>query len=137
MEYNFKFEEKEYKLNKENLIEIINDEENPIEEINIETILELLQNSNNINFEKAYYAEPCDSCSFLEGEEKVFPFLEYQFYINTKDSSFVTSNISKDSEEISFNKLKRLGKVDTSYIVFLEVCENCGEYFVVIEKVEE
>lgn len=139
MDYNFVFEGKEFTLNEEKFLEFINDEEQPVEGINLEKILTLLnENKNNIEFEKSYYDEPCDKCNFGSKDDKFFPFLEYQFYINTKKNKYVTSNISKENDEnISFNKMKKAGKVDSSYIVFLEVCENCGEFFIVIEKVEE
>lgn len=137
MNYRFKFDEKEFCLDEEKFAELINDEEYPVEGINLNTILELLNNSREIKFQKSYYEDPCDNCESGNQKAKFYPFLEYQFYINTKGSRFITSSISKDSEGLSFNKLTRAGRVDSSYIVFIEVCENCGEFFITIEKVEE
>lgn len=138
MDYKFVFEGKEFILNKERFLDLINDEEYPVENIDLDKILTLLNESKeNIKFEKSYYDEPCESCNFGNENDKFFPFLEYQFYINTKGNKYVTSNISKENENLSFNKMKKAGKVDSSYIVFIEICGNCGEFFVVIEKVEE
>ena len=61
MDYNFVFEGKEFTLNEEKFLEFINDEEQPVEGINLEKILTLLnENKNNIEFEKSYYDEPCE-----------------------------------------------------------------------------
>lgn len=137
MNYRFKFDEKEFCLDEKKFAELVNDEECPVEGINLNIILELLNNSKNIKFQKSYYGDPCDNCESANQKAKFYPFLEYQFYINTKENKFITSSISKENEDLSFNKLTRVGRVDSSYIVFIEVCENCGEFFITIEKVEE
>lgn len=138
MEYKFNFENKEQVLNEEGFLEIINDEENPIEDLSIELIFDLLNNANKeLVFERAYYEDCCSECNYKKGEEKVYPFLECQFYLNTKDNKFVTSNISEENQGLTFGKMKRLGKVDSSYIAFIDICENCKKYFVAVEKVEE
>ena len=54
---NFKFQDKEYNLNKENLDAFFNDEENPINNIDEEFILSFLEGID-LDFEKAYYSFP-------------------------------------------------------------------------------
>ena len=44
MEYRFTFEGREYKLDKENLDYFINDEENPIKNIDLDKVLEIMTN---------------------------------------------------------------------------------------------
>ncbi|OJT73716.1 DUF3785 domain-containing protein, partial [Clostridioides difficile] len=63
-----------------------------------------------------------------------FLFLEYHFYIFSKDGEYVISNISVDYKGLSFNKLSRANKVDNSYIVSVIICENCQDYIVQIEN---
>ena len=52
----------------------------------------------------------------------------------TKNQEYVISDISKDYEGLSFNKLSRANKVDDSYIVSIIICKNCGDYIVQIEN---
>lgn len=135
MNYILKYEDKEYNLNKENLIEIINDEENKLEGIEIEEILRLLNEGENVSFEKAYYDTPCEECNGNFKEKKsISEYLEYYFYIYSKDGKYVISNISKEYENLTFNRLKLEGKVDDSYIVTVIVCANCFKYLVQIEE---
>ena len=122
MEYRFTFEGREYKLNKENLDYFINDEENPIK---------------NIDFSKEYFDMPCGECKDgLREKKKFFAFLGYNFYIYTKNGEFVISSIDKEYEGLSFNRLQKAGKVDNSYIVLVNVCKHCGSYSVEIEEFE-
>lgn len=67
-------------------------------------------------------------------KEKILSFLEYHFYIFSKDGEYVISNISVDYKGLSFNKLSRANKVDNSYIVSVIICENCQDYIVQIEN---
>lgn len=136
MNYIFKYEDKDYDLNKENLIEIINDEENKVEGIDIDEVLRLLNEGENISFGKAYYDTPCDECNSNFKEKKsISEYLEYYFYIYSKDGNYVISDISKEYENLTFNRLKLEGKVDNSYIVTVIVCTNCSKYLVQIEEV--
>ena len=54
MEYKFTFEGREYKLNEENLDYFVNDEENPIKNINLDKVLEIMANSDEVDFAKEY-----------------------------------------------------------------------------------
>ncbi len=67
-------------------------------------------------------------------KEKILSFLEYHFYIFSRDGEYVISNISIDYKGLSFNKLSRANKVDNSYIVSVIICENCQDYIVQIEN---
>lgn len=135
MEYTFFYDDKKYTLSKDNLIELINDEENKIEDITLEKVLELLNNGEDITFEKAYYSTPCEKCNSNFKEKKsISEYLEYYFYVYTKNGKYVISNISKEYENLTFTRLELEGKVDDSYIVTVIVCENCGEYIIQIEE---
>lgn len=137
MKYCFEYEGKPYELNKDNLIEIINDEVNPIEDINIEMILNLLNEGAEVEFGKAYYSTPCEKCGANFKEKKnISEYLEYYFYVYTKHGKYVISDISKEYEGLTFNKLQLQGKVDNSYIVTVIVCNNCSKYLVQIEELE-
>ena len=114
MEYRFTFEGREYKLNKENLDYFINDEENPIKNIDLDKVCK----------------------DGLREKKKFFAFLGYNFYIYTKNGEFVISSIDKEYEGLSFNRLQKAGKVDNSYIVLVNVCKHCGSYSVEIEEFE-
>ena len=69
-------------------------------------------------------------------DKDYYEYLEFNFYMFTKDSKYIISNISKEYEGVTFNKLLREGIVDDSYIVTIIVCKNCGVYSVVIEEFE-
>lgn len=131
---NFKFDDREYMLNEENLDAFFNDEESPINNIDEEFILNLLKD-RTLDFEKAYYNFPCEYCRDKE-KKKPFPFLEYHFYIYTKDGNYVTDSLKTEEEGTSFVRLEREGKVDNSYIVSIIVCRECGKYTIEIEEFE-
>lgn len=134
--FKFTFNDKEYTLSKENCDYILlEDDENEISGLDISDILSLLNECKEVQFDKAYYREPCEKC--LKGKEerlKHFKFLEYYFYIFTKDNKYVMSNISKEFESTNFTQLLKLGKVDNSYALMIMVCENCGSYSIEIEQ---
>lgn len=133
--YKFNYEEKEYLLTTENCSDIINDEEKPVKGIKEKHILEILNSANDVDFEIQYYQEACPKClSGVKEKQKFFGFLEYHFYIFTKKGEYVISDICKEYEGLSFNKLSRLNKVDDSYIVSIIVCENCQDYIIQIEN---
>lgn len=133
-EYKFTYDEKEYILNEDNCSGLLNDEEKPVKNINLSNIIELLKENDN-DFDVEYYQEACPEClAGVKEKEKFFPFLEYHFYIYTKNQEYVISDISKDYEGLSFNKLSRSNKVDDSYIVSIIICKNCGDYIVQIEN---
>ncbi len=134
--FKYKFDEQEYLLDDMNFDELVNDEEKPVKNINKEMIIELLNNSpQEIIFDEEYYMEACPKClKGVKEKEKFFAFLEYHFYIFTKDGEYVVSTIDKDYEGKSFNKLSRAGIVDDSYIVSIIVCRNCNDYIIQIEN---
>lgn len=59
MEFKFTFDDKEYILNEDNLEYFVNDEENPIKDIDEKKIIEILHNSENVEFTKAFFDFPC------------------------------------------------------------------------------
>ena len=137
MEYKFTFEGREYKLNEENLDYFVNDEENPIKNINLDKVLEIMANSEEVDFAKEYFNMPGEECKEgVSKKKKFFAFLGYNFYIYTNNGEFVISSIDKEYEGLSFNRLQKAGKVDNSYIVLVNVCRHCGSYSVEIEEFE-
>lgn len=134
MEYKFNFEGKEYNLGRENLEDFFNDEVNEVEGFDIEEVVRLLNGNEEVSFSREYFGSYCSKCEHNKGESKVFSYLEYYFYIYTKDNKYVISDISKEYEDTNYNKLLKEGKVDNCYIVRIIVCENCGEYTVEIEE---
>lgn len=135
--YKFNFDGKEYELNEDNCDYFINDEAEPVTGIEREDILSLLSQSDNADFSMEYYDQPCHNCfSGKEEKAKAFKFLEYHFYIFTKNNEYVISSISGEYIETSFNKLLKSGKADNSYIVSIMVCRNCGNYSIEIEQCE-
>ncbi|AYE33573.1 DUF3785 family protein [Clostridium septicum] len=137
MTYKFNFEGKEYELKEDNLDYFANDEEFELEGIDEKKVLELLANSDDVDFDTAYYETCCEECrAGKEEKKKVFDFLEFFFYAYGKDGKFITSSIDDEYEKKSFTKLYREGKVDRSYLVTVIVCKNCGVYSIEIENFE-
>lgn len=135
--YKFVFNEKNYELKLDNCDELLNDEEYPVTGIDNSKILTLLNQGKEVNFDKEYYEEICPKCKAGKLEKaKYYRFLEYHFYIFTKDGEYVISSISEEYENTSYNRLLKKGKADNSYIVNIIVCEVCGNYFVEIENCE-
>lgn len=123
-------------LNKENISEFFNDEENPILNINEEFILELLKDKE-LDFEKAYYSLPCPDCGGEKVDgERAYTYKEFHFYIYTKNNEYVTNSMEVEKEGTSFNKLQALGKVDNSYIVSIIECSGCNKFTIEIEEFE-
>lgn len=54
MEFKFTFDDKEYILNEDNLEYFVNDEEKPIKDIDEKRIIEILHDSGNVEFIKAF-----------------------------------------------------------------------------------
>ena len=134
-EYKFNYEDKEYILNENNCSDLINDEEKPVRGINVPKIIEMLNNAESVDFDIEYYQEACPEClAGVKEKQKFFGFLEYHFYIFTKNGDYVISDIDKEYKGLSFNKLSRQGKVDDSYIVSIIVCEKCQDYIIQIEN---
>ena len=137
MNYKFTYDDIVYELNDNNFSELINDEEKPVSGINKDDVLKLLNEYEDVDFELSYFDQTCQRCfGGVKEKEKYFKFLEYYFYIFTKNGEYVISSIDKEYENTSFNKLLKAGKVDNSYIVSVLVCANCKEYSIVIEECE-
>ena len=133
--YEFVYNGREYELVEDNFSYLLNDEENPVSGIDRQDILKLLSQTESAGFRIEYYDQPCENC--LEGKkekEKFFKFLEYHFFIFTKQGKYVISNISKEYADTSFNKLLKKGTVDNSYVVSIAVCLECGQYSIEIEQ---
>lgn len=134
-EYTFNYMDKSYSLGERNFTGLVNDVERPVKGFDEKEVIELLNNYPEVDFEKAYYEEPCEECKAgVKEKEKYFSFLEFHFYIFTKDENYIVSDISKEYENTSFNRLLREGKVDDSYIVSVIVCEGCGSYSIELEQ---
>ncbi|SCH39122.1 MULTISPECIES: DUF3785 family protein [unclassified Romboutsia] len=134
-EYKLSFDEKEYLLNENNCSGLINDEDKPVKGINIENILDILNDNEDADFDVEYYQEACPEClAGVKEKEKFFPFLEYHFYIFTKNQEYIINDVCKEYEGLSFNKLSKSNKVDDSYIVSIIICKNCGDYIIQIEN---
>ena len=137
MEYKFSFDGKEYKLGEDNLEYFANDENEELNGIDLDEILELLSNSDEVDFQNAYYESCCSKCKAgKEEKKKVFDFLEYYFYAYGKDNNFITSSIDSEYDKKSFTRLSREGVVDKSYLVTIIVCKHCGTYAIEIEEFE-
>lgn len=135
--YSFNYDNKEYELHEGNCSYMINDEEHPVSGIEKSDIIELLCQQEMVDFDIEYYDQPCEKCLAKEEEkDKYFKFLEYHFYIFAKKGRYIISNISKEYQDTSFNKLLKKGIVDNSYIVSVIVCFKCGEFSIEIEQCE-
>lgn len=133
--YKFNYNEKEYILSQESCSGLVNDDEKPVKGIEISDVIDLLNSSDKVDFDIEYYQEACPEClAGVKEKQKFFGFLEYHFYIFTKNGEYVISDISSDYQGLSFNKLSRQNKVDDSYIVSIIVCESCQDYTVQIEN---
>lgn len=137
MEFKFTFDDKEYSLREDNLEYFVNDEVNPINDIDEKKIIDILNSAENFEFSKAFFDLPCENCKEgVSEKKKFFDFLGFNFYIYTKDNQYVVSNLDKEYEGLSFNRLQKSGKINNSYIVIINVCKHCGNYSIEIEEFE-
>ena len=133
--YKFNYENEEYIVDQTNCTELINDDEKPVKGIDIDTILNLINQCDDVDFDMEYYQEACPEClAGVKEKQKFFGFLEYHFYIFTKNGVYVISDIDKSYEGLSFNKLNKQGRVDDSYIVSIIICEKCKKFIIQIEN---
>ena len=133
--FELNYNDKKYLLNENNCSALINDEDKPVNGINISDILDILNSSDNVNFDVEYYQEACQEClTGVKEKQKFFGFLEYHFYIFTKKGKYIISDISEEYKGLSFNKLIRQNKVDDSYIVSIIICEYWNDYIIQIEN---
>ena len=110
----FVYDEKEYVLEENKNVCLLNDEEKPVTGISLDDILNMIGDLDEIDFDTQYYKEACVEC--LDGvkeKQKFFAFLEYHFYIYTKDQKFIISDIQKEYEKdmntsIGLKKLEKI-----------------------------
>lgn len=133
MNYKFIYDNKDYILTQENCEGIFFDEENVVKGLSIDIVLNALNEGEEVNFSNEYYAGKC-SCNTQEQINKSYRYLEYHFYIYTKNNEYVINTLCNEYKNTSFNKLFSLGKIDDSYIVNVTVCPNCGNYSIDIEQ---
>ena len=133
MNYKFICDEKEYILTEENCEGIFFDDENEVTGLSLDTILGALNEGEEVNFSNEYYAGIC-SCDGQEQINKSYRYLEYHFYVYTKNNQYVLNTLSEEYKSTSFNKLFSLGKIDNSYIVNVTVCPNCGTYSIEVDQ---
>ncbi|BCZ49166.1 hypothetical protein psyc5s11_52330 [Clostridium gelidum] len=135
MDYKFIYDEKEYILTEENCEGIFFDEENEVTGLSLDTILSALKEGIDVNFSNEYYAGIC-SCETQEQINKSYRYLEYHFYVYTKNKEYVLNTLGEEYKSTSFNTLFSLGKIDDSYIVNVTVCPNCGTYSIEVDQCE-
>lgn len=133
MNYKFIYDNKEYILTQENCEGIFFDEENVVKGLSIDIVLDALNEGEEVNFSNEYYAGKC-SCDTQEQINKSYRYLEYHFYIYTKNNEYVINTLCNEYKNTSFNKLFSLGKIDDSYIVNVTVCPSCGNYSIDLEQ---
>lgn len=135
--YKFTHDDKSYELKEDNFLGFANDEEKPVEGIDEEEILRLLNQAEEVIFDAEYYEEPCDHCKGGKAERsRYYKFLEYHFYIFTLGGKYVISSISKEYENLNFKKLLKQKRADNSYIVSVIVCKECGTYSIELSECE-
>jgi hypothetical protein len=133
--YKFVHNNREYELGESNCSYMLNDEENPVAGIERDAVLRLLAGSEAVAFDVDYYDQPCQSClAGKKDKEKAFRFLEYHFFIFTKEGGYVISNISREYKNTSYNRLLKEKAVDNSYVASIAVCMECGDYSIEIEQ---
>lgn len=133
MDYKFVYNDKEYILTTENCEGLFFDDENEVRGLSVDIILGALNDGEEVNFSKEYYAGKC-ACNTQEEINKSYRYLEYHFYIYTKNKEYIINTLSEEYKNTSFNKLFSVGKIDDSYIVNVTVCPNCGTYSIDVEQ---
>lgn len=134
MEFKFNYDNKDYILNEENCEGVFFDD-SEVNNFDLSKVLSVLNEGEEVNFSKEYYVGKC-SCDKQEALNKYYLYLEYHFYIYTKNNEYVISTICKEYENTSYNRLFSTGKIDNSYIVNVTVCPECGTYSVEVEECE-
>jgi len=133
MDYKFVYDGKEYELTKENCEGIFFDTENEVKGLSLDTILSALNEGEEVNFSNEYYAGSC-SCNTQEQINKAYRYIEYHFYVYTKNNEYVLNTLGEEYKSTSFNRLFSLGKINDSYIVNITVCPNCGTYSIEVDQ---
>ncbi|GAA0078947.1 DUF3785 family protein [Clostridium weizhouense] len=136
MNYKFVYNDKEYILSEENCDGIFfetTEDDKEIDGISLDIILSALSQGENVEFTKEYYSGKCE-CNNQENLNKSYGYLEYHFYIYTKNLNYVINTLCEEYKNTSYNKLSREGKIDDSYIVSVIVCPCCSNYLIDIEQ---
>lgn len=134
MSYTFTYNQKEYTLVPDKCSFFMNDEETPIEGIDVSGIINEMAQSDMVAFDKEYYDQACEACHRNRQEgAKYFEFLEFHFYLFSKEQRYVMSSLSDAYEYKTLPDLLNEGTVDGSYIVSINVCPICGDYTVDLE----
>lgn len=134
MGYTFVYNDQSFELNASACSFFMNDEEQPLLGIEVEGILEEMMSSERVSFHKAYYDQGCEGCRKNRKEgAKYFEFLEFHFYLFSKNQQYVMSSLSSAYEAKSLPDFIDKGIVDGSYIVSINVCEHCGDYTIDLE----
>jgi hypothetical protein len=133
MDYKFVHDSKEYILTKENCEGIFFDDQNEITGLSVDIILSALNEGEEINFSNEYYTGKC-SCNTQDQINKSYRYLEYHFYVYTKNNEYVLNTLGEEYKNTSFNRLFSLDKIDDSYIVNVTVCPNCGTSSIEVDQ---
>lgn len=132
--YRLELENNEFILDSDKCSFFMNDEEHPIEGVDEAKIIDLLNGSDLVFFSKEYYDQACENCHKNRREgSKYFDFSEFHFYLFSKDGTYVMSSLSEEYKDTTLPRLLKEGVVDASYIVSINVCENCGDYTIDME----
>lgn len=133
MNYKFISDNKEYILTEENCQGIFFYDDNEVKGLSVTTVLNALNEGEEVSFSNEYFADKC-SCNSQEQVGKYYRYLEYHFFIYTKNNEYVINTLSEEYKNTSFNKLFSLGKIDDSYIVNVTICPVCSSYYIGIEQ---
>ncbi len=131
--FKFKHKDEEFILSEDNLSYI---EAEEIQDFTIEKVLEILEEGKEkVEFDYEYYADNCEACGNSEAiDKKHYRYLEYHFYIFTKEGKYIISNISNEFETTTYSQLERMKKIDESYIVSIIICESCKNFAIEVEQ---
>lgn len=134
MGYVVKYEDIHFELEADQCSYFVNDEETPIEGVDPELILKELAQSDRVYFQKEYYDQGCEKCRKNRKEgAKYFDYLEFHFYLFSKNGSYVMSSLSDNYDTMNLPDLLKSGTIDGSYIVSVNVCQQCGDYTIDME----
>jgi hypothetical protein len=133
VDYKFAYDNKDYLLTNENCEGLFFEDDNEIVGLSLDLILNALNEGEDVAFSNEYYSGKC-SCNTQDEVNKSYRYLEYHFYIYTKNKEYVINTIENEYKATSFNKLFNAGKIDDSYIVIVTVCPNCGVYSISVEQ---
>ncbi|MEG2290140.1 MAG: DUF3785 family protein [Clostridium sp.] len=132
-EFKFIYNEEEFILTEENFNYM---ESEDVEGFTVEDVLTILNEGKSlVDFDYEYYNDSCEECGGGKiVDKKHYGFLEYHFYIFSKENKYVISNISEEFEGTSYTSLAREKKIDDSHIVSVVVCSQCKTFSVEVEQ---